>query len=87
MDGRRLELRRREFEVLPCLASCAGYVVPRERLHELVWQEPMPRRHRDVDVHVHRLRLGLSEIAPNWTFIHTHTKFGYRLWPEHEDAT
>jgi DNA-binding response OmpR family regulator len=86
VDGQRLELSRREFEVLLCLASCAGHVVARERLHELIWPEAMPRRHRDVDVYVHRLRLKLAETAPAWTFIHTHHKLGYRLWPEHQEV-
>jgi DNA-binding response OmpR family regulator len=35
-----------------------------------------------VDVYVRRLRQKLADVAPGWTFIHTHFSFGYRLEPE-----
>ena len=85
IDGERVELSRREFEVLMTLATCAGHVVPRARLHQLIWNETMRRGDRDVDVHVRKLRLKLLAAAPSWTFIHTHRQVGYRLWPERND--
>ena len=82
VDGRfRLSLSRREFELLVALAAAADHVVPRDRLYELLWGQTMPRRRRDVDVYVAKLRGKLADAAPGWAFIHTHKKFGYRLAP------
>ena len=85
VDGARVELTRREFELLIALASCPGHVVRRERLHTLIWGATMPPRNRDVDVHIRKLRGKLQDAAPGWAFIHTHRQVGYRLWPEQEE--
>jgi DNA-binding response OmpR family regulator len=83
--GERVQLSRREFDVLLALASGAGHVVARERLHELIWHGHTSATHRDVDVHVRKLRNKLLLAAPAWTFIHTHRQVGYRLWSERAD--
>jgi DNA-binding response OmpR family regulator len=80
--GRRVPLNRREFELLVALAAAAGHVVPRTGLYRMVWGHEMAYRQRDVDVYVRKLRVRLTEAAPDWSFIHTHPKFGYRFWPE-----
>jgi DNA-binding response OmpR family regulator len=85
VDGRRVQLSRREFEVLLVLVSSAGHLVRRTRLHELCWQQPLAAGNRDVDAYVFKLRRKLRAVAPDWSFIHTHSKIGYRLWPERED--
>jgi DNA-binding response OmpR family regulator len=82
VEGRRVVLNRREFELLVVLAAAVGHVVPRAQLYELVWGHAMPGRQRDVDVYVGKLRVKLRNAAPYWSFIHTHPKFGYRLSPE-----
>ena len=82
VDGRRLDLSPREFELLVALVSAAGHVVPRARLYQLIWGQLMPSRRRDVDVYVAKLRVRLAELAPGWSFIHTHNKFDYRFAPE-----
>jgi DNA-binding response OmpR family regulator len=86
VGAKRLAPSRRQLEVLRALASRAGHIVPRERVHELAWGEPMPGGRRDVDVYVHRLRFKLHAVAPDWTFIHTHPQFGDRFWPERREA-
>lgn len=85
VGGTRLELSRREFELLLALASAAGHVVQRTRLFELIWHAEHLREHRDVDVHIRKLRGKLRAAAPGWTFIHTHRQVGYRLWPEQQE--
>jgi DNA-binding response OmpR family regulator len=83
VDGVRVHVSGREFDVLKVLALCAGHVVGRERIYEHVWGRPMPHaRDRAVDVHVRRLRLRLAEVSPGWRYVHTHHGHGYRFEPE-----
>jgi len=81
-SGRALVLSVREFELLVALASRSGHIVRREDLFELVWQRPLRRGDRSIDVYVHKLRVKLEEALPSWSFIHTHVGFGYRFSPE-----
>jgi DNA-binding response OmpR family regulator len=67
---------------LVALAAAAGHVVPRENLYRVLWGQTMPSRRREVDVYVAEVRGKLADAAPDWVFIHTHQKFGYRLSPE-----
>ena len=80
--GRRIVLSRRELALLVALVAAPDRIVARERLYEVVWGQRMPRRRRDVDVYVCKVRVKLAEAAPGWTFIHTHPQFGYRFNPE-----
>lgn len=91
-SGRALRLSVREFGLLTQLARNEGRIVRREDLYDRVWEQPMRRGDRTVDVYVRRLRVKLEEAVPDWRFIHTHIGFGYRFGPErshpfHTDAT
>ena len=79
---RVISLSVREFELLVALATRAGRIVRREELFALVWRAPLRNGDRSVDVYVHKLRVKLEEALPEWTYIHTHVGFGYRLQPE-----
>jgi DNA-binding response OmpR family regulator len=79
---RRVGLTVREFQVFLVLAERLDRVVPRERIYDLVWTGPMPRRDRSVDVFVRKVRRKLADAAPEWEFVHTHFGIGYRLSPE-----
>jgi DNA-binding response OmpR family regulator len=81
-DGRPLTLSRREFDVLVVLARHMGRILGREQLFELAWGDPMRPGDRSVDVYVHKLRAKLEAALPEWSFIHTHVGFGYRLFAE-----
>jgi DNA-binding response OmpR family regulator len=57
-----------------------------------VWGTTLRDGDRSVDVYVHKLRAKLEETLPEWSFIHTHVGFGYRLsaepsHPFHNDTT
>ena len=82
VDGVHVPLTAREFEVFLVLARAAGRVVTRRAIYAEVWNGPMPRRDRAVDVFVRKVRLKLAAAAPGWKFIHTHFAIGYRLAPE-----
>ncbi len=80
--GRTLNLSRRELLLLTALASRADRIVSREQLCELVWDHPLRPGDRSVDVYVRKLRVKLEAAMPEWSFIHTHFGFGYRLAAE-----
>lgn len=79
VEGRRVDLAPREFDLLKALIERAGLVVSRDRLWQQVWGRSGPRVDNTIAVHVKRLRakLGESESAPR--FIHTVRGVGYRL--------
>jgi DNA-binding response OmpR family regulator len=83
VDGRTLTLSVRELNLLTELARRADRIVSREDLFRLVWNREMRRGDRSVDVYVRKLRVKLEAALPDWSFIHTHFGFGYRLAPEH----
>lgn len=82
VDGRRIALTVREFEVLAVLAEQADRVVRRPHIYARVWGGEMKHRDRAVDVFVRKIRNKLASAAPNWVYIHTHFGVGYRLTPE-----
>ncbi|MEU8763002.1 response regulator transcription factor [Streptomyces sp. NPDC048659] len=54
LDGKRIDVTRKEFDVLYLLASNPGNVVPRKRLMQQIWGDSWSRR--TVDTHVSSLR-------------------------------
>ena len=71
----------RELGVLVALAERAGRIVGREELYQLVWRARLRDGDRSIDVYVHKVRSKLEDALPQWSFIHTHVGFGYRLSP------
>jgi two-component system OmpR family response regulator len=61
--GRVLELTRREWSILECLAHHSGRVVSKERLIQAIvsWDEEISGN--AIEVHVSRLRAKLGEAA------------------------
>lgn len=82
VDGHTLTLSLRELRLLTELARHADRIVAREQLFELVWEREMRPGDRSVDVYVRKLRVKLESAVPEWSFIHTHFGFGYRLSAE-----
>ena len=82
VDGTRVGLTVREFQVLAVLASHEDRVVRREEIYRRVWGGEMKHRDRAVDVFVRKLRSKLVAAAPGWAYIHTHFGIGYRFAPE-----
>jgi DNA-binding response OmpR family regulator len=81
-DGHVLTLSIRELGLLTELARRADRIVSREELFALVWGRPMRSGDRSVDVYIRKLRVKLERALPEWSFIHTHFGFGYRLAAE-----
>ena len=68
LEGRTLDLSRKEFDVLALLASRGGQVVTKRELLSEVWQQAYGGSDRTVDVHLSWLRrkLGESAAAPRY---------------------
>lgn len=82
VDGRSVDLTRREFELLELLAASEGRVLEREEIYQRVWGYTMARGDRSVDVFVRKLRQKLAKVSPGWRYIHTHFGIGYRFAAE-----
>ena len=76
VDGQRVTLTRREFELLRFLIQNKERVVSRDRLLERVWGYDRAIETRSVDVHVGRLR---AKLGPVGAQIETVVGLGYRF--------
>jgi DNA-binding response OmpR family regulator len=79
VDGRRVGLTVREFQVLLVLARREDRVMRRGDIYSQVWGGEMKHRDRSVDVFVRKVRTKLAHAAPGWAYIHTHFGVGYRF--------
>jgi DNA-binding response OmpR family regulator len=82
VEGRSIDLTRREFELIELLAGAHGRVLEREEIYQRVWGYAMARGDRSVDVFVRKLRQKLDKASPSWRYIHTHFGVGYRFAAE-----
>jgi DNA-binding response OmpR family regulator len=86
LDGRELELNRKEFDLLLALASRAGQVVSKRQLLAAVWQQPWGGADRTVDVHLSWLRRKLGETAAEPRYLHSVRGVGVKLVDPRADA-
>ncbi|MBN3930351.1 response regulator transcription factor [Streptomyces verrucosisporus] len=80
LDGRALDLTRREFDLLAFLAQRPGVVVPRRELLAEVWQQSYGDD-QTIDVHLSWLRRKLGETAASPRYLHTLRGVGVKLEP------
>ena len=78
LDGQRLELSRREFDLLAYLAARPGSVVSRRELLTEVWHQAYGDD-QTIDVHVSWLRRKLGETAARPRYLHTVRGVGVML--------
>jgi DNA-binding response OmpR family regulator len=81
LDGNRLELTPREFDLLHYLAVRAGQVVTKRELLTEVWHQPYGGADKTVDVHLSWLRRKLGETAQDVRYLHTVRGVGVKLVP------
>src|SRR3954465_2628818 len=79
VDGRPIELARKEFELLLALARRAGEVVSKRDLLSEVWQLAWGGSDRTVDVHLSWLRRKLGETAAEPRYLHSVRGVGVKL--------
>lgn len=78
-DGRPLEMSRKEFGLLRCLASRAGEVVTRDELLDEVWGVDCYPTTRTVDNHVSMVRAKIEDNPSEPKFLITVHAVGYKL--------
>jgi DNA-binding response OmpR family regulator len=76
VDGKKVELRTKEFDLLLTLAEHKGIVLSREQLLDLVWGFDFYGQTRTVDVHIAHLR---EKLAESDVVIETVWGVGYKL--------
>ncbi len=80
VDGKRVDMPLKEFELLRLFAENPGMVFTRDKLLSSVWDTDYMGETRTVDVHISSLRTRLG----NWgKAIHTIRSVGYRLEVPH----
>jgi len=79
IDGNRVFLTPKEFDLLHILARNPGRVFQREFLLEQLWEYDYAGGTRTVDVHIRRLRQKLQEFAEYAEAIETVHGLGYRM--------
>jgi DNA-binding response OmpR family regulator len=79
LDGERMTLTRKEYDLLALLVQNAGEIIPRDALLLRVWGYGAEIRTRTLDVHVRRLRKKLGGYADQ--YIETIFGIGYRFQP------
>jgi DNA-binding response OmpR family regulator len=79
LDGERLDLSPKEFDLLRVLAERAGEVVSKRELMAEVWREPYGGSDRTVDVHLSWLRSKLGETAQEPRYLRTVHGVGVKL--------
>ena len=77
VDGRRVSLRFKEYELLLLMAANPGRVYSREVLLNQIWGYEYIGGTRTVDVHIRRLRSKIEDAGHR--FIETVWQVGYRF--------
>lgn len=81
-DGREVELKNKEYELLLFFMRNAGMVFDRETLYERVWGMEALGDNATVSVHINRLREKLEDDPADPRYIQTVRGAGYRFRKE-----
>jgi len=82
LDGERLALSVKEFELLSVLAKQPNRVFPLDELYRRVWQTDSMGDTRTLMVHVSNLRKKLESDPSRPRWVQTVRGFGYRFTPD-----
>ena len=78
--GTPIDLTPIEFEILHLLASHPGQAYSKERLYEIVWEEPYFGNENVINTHINRMRFKLKNNAEDTTvYIKTLWGIGYKM--------
>lgn len=73
-DKKKLDLPRKEFELLSLLVAKPGKVYRREEIKAMIWKNDSASDDRTIDVHIYKLREKIGE-----RYIKTVKGIGYKL--------
>lgn len=74
LDGREIEVPRKEFMILSLLMSKPGYVFSRDKIFQEVWSSDVIVGNRTIDVHIRKLREKIGD-----QYIKTVKGVGYKF--------
>jgi DNA-binding response OmpR family regulator len=77
--GRSVQLTPREYHLLELMALNHRVIMSRTRIYSELWGREPARNSRSVDVCIYNLRRKLDLASPEWSYIETHYRLGYRL--------
>ena len=81
VNGRPVDLSRKEFDLLALLVSEAGHVVTREQCMDRIWRGRAKGDSRTLDTHVKRLRKKIENSPGEPRHVVTVRGIGYRFKP------
>ena len=81
VNGKKIDLTLKEFELLQILIKNKGKILKRETLLDKIWGYEYIGETRTVDVHIRYLRKKIEEDDKNPRFIETIIGVGYRFNP------
>jgi len=79
LNGKALDLSKKEFDLLHYLACRPGEVVSKRELLAAVWEQPLGGADKTVDVHLSWLRRKLGETASKPRYLRTVRGVGVKL--------
>lgn len=79
IDGKRIELTQKEFDLLYLMASHPGRTYTRENLLNIIWGTQYAGYEHTVNSHINRLRSKIEKDVSNPKFILTSWGVGYRF--------
>jgi two-component system, OmpR family, response regulator RegX3 len=82
LDGERVHLSRREYDLLAVLLSPSRQVRTRDELIDLLWPDRYLSDSRTLDTHIHRLRTKLEPDPTSPRYIVTVRGVGFRIDPD-----
>lgn len=74
LDGREIDVPRKEFMILSLLMSKPGYVFSRDKIFQEVWSSDVIVGNRTIDVHIRKLREKIGD-----QYIKTVKGVGYKF--------
>lgn len=78
-DKQEVYLTFKEFEILHLLAAHPGQVFSKERIYDLVWNEPYSGDYNIVMTHIHHIREKIEDDPAHPVYIQTVWGVGYRF--------
>ena len=78
VDGMRIDLSKKEFDILDLLMTGAGQTISKEQIHDYAWSHDVTPESNLVEVYVGRIRRRLEATRPG-TYITTVRQLGYRF--------
>lgn len=77
MKGNRIDLSKKEFEIIKLLSTNAGQVFDREKIYELIWGFDSSGDSTVIKEHIRKIRLKFAEFTEK-TYIATVWGVGYK---------